>query len=101
MPFKKGASGNKSGRPKGVPNKVTTQQKEAFLVVMELLEARMENSDDVIGRLSPARAAELYVNLLNYIKPKLNSNTNQNTIEGGLNITVKYDDDNNIAEPID
>jgi len=34
--FKPGESGNLSGRPKGVPNKITTNLKEAYLEVFEM-----------------------------------------------------------------
>ncbi len=63
------------------------------MTIMKLLEKRMTNDSDVISRLSPARAAELYVNLLNYVKPKLtkNDNKNEDTINP-LTITVKYID---------
>lgn len=86
-----------SGRKKGTPNKRTVEQREAFETIMELVEKRMLDSDDVINSLSPARAAELYHTLLNYKKPKLSSSSNLDKIDhsGGLNIIVKYlsDDD--------
>lgn len=90
MAFKKGQSGNPSGKPKGSVNKTTKQAREAFYTVMEMLEKRMTAEDDVIGRLSPSRAAELYTNLLNYVKPKLSSNTNQNENTGEITIKVEY-----------
>lgn len=80
------------GRPKGAENKVTKAAKDAFLTVMDLLEKRMTSDEDVIGRLSPSKAAELYVNLLNYIKPKLSKNDNNNQVSGDITINVKYDD---------
>jgi len=80
----------KSGRPKGTQNKVTVQAKEAFLQVMDLLEKRMTDGDDVINSLSPARAAELYLGLLNYIKPKLSQTKSDTALSGDIKITVKY-----------
>lgn len=87
-----------SGRKKGTPNKRTVEQKEAFETIMQLLEKRMLDGDDVINALSPARAAELYSTLLNYKKPKLNSNSNTDKVEhsGGMNIIVKYESDDDI-----
>jgi hypothetical protein len=91
MPFKKGTSGNPAGKKKGTENKRTKEQREAFELVMELLEARMTVGDSVINQLTPHRAAELYSALLNYKKPKLSSNTNQNTNDGEITINVKFD----------
>jgi len=88
--LKKGVSGNPAGKPKGTLNKRTKEANEAFMIVMNLLQERMCNSEDVINNLSPARAAELYVNLLNYVKPKLSSNTNQNENTGEITIKVEY-----------
>lgn len=98
--FPKGVSGNPNGRPKGSQNKVTVQAKEAFLTVMELLESRMIDGEDVISRLSPARAAELYVNLLNYVKPKLNRNQNDTDVSGEVTIRVTYTDDNDASKRV-
>ncbi len=96
--FQKGKSGNPQGKKKGTLNKQTKQIKEAFATVMELLEARMMNNEDVINRLSPSRAAELYVNLLAYIKPKLTKNDNSNTLSGDISINVNFTDLSNDSD---
>lgn len=84
--------GRPKGRPRGKQNKVTVKAKEAFLTVMELLEHRMTTGDDIINRLSPSKAAELYLGLLNYVKPKLTKNDNNNENSGELVIKVEYSD---------
>lgn len=94
MPFTKDNQPAGRGRPKGRENKITREAKDAFITVMDLLEKRMTSDEDVIGRLSPAKAAELYVNLLNYVKPKLTKNDNNNQVSGDIVINVKYQDDN-------
>lgn len=94
MPFEKGKSGNPNGRKKGQVNKTTRQMKESFQIVMELLEARMTSTDDdngVINKLSPARASELYSNLLKFVKPTLSSVKQDNTHNGDININVTFD----------
>lgn len=93
--IKKGEVRNPKGRPKGVPNKRTTAQREAFETVMELIEKRMTNGDDVINNLSPARAAELYNNLLSYKKPKLSATKNESDIKQDVQINVNFKPFNN------
>ncbi|WP_316797310.1 DUF5681 domain-containing protein [Pedobacter agri] len=90
--FKKGESGNPTGKPKGTINKRTKAEKEAYETIMDLIEKRMTNGDDVINNLSEARAAELYVNLVNYKKYKLNSNKNLDKVEhsGEVKINVNF-----------
>lgn len=90
--FKKGVVTNPAGRKKGTENKRTKEQREAFIVVMELLEKRMMEGDDVINNLSPHRASELYTNLLNYVKPKLSATKNENTneISGEIKVNIEF-----------
>jgi hypothetical protein len=86
-----------SGRKKNTPNKKTVEQREAFETIMHLLEKRMTNDMDVINSLTPSRAAEVYTNLLNYKKPKLSSNRNEDSVEhsGEIKININYSDDFN------
>lgn len=90
--IKKGEVKNPRGRKKGSENVRTKEQREAFLVVMELLEKRMMEGDDVINNLSPHRASELYTNLLNYVKPKLSSTKNENTneVSGEIKVNISF-----------
>jgi len=83
-----------SGRVKGVPNKKTVAQREAFDTIMELIEKRLINGDDVINNLSVGRAADLYIALVNYKKPKLSANSNTDSIEhsGAVEIKVSFED---------
>jgi len=106
--IKKGEVKNPRGRPKNSENKRTKEQREAFEVVMELLEKRMMEGDDVINNLSPHRASELYTNMLNYKKPKLSQTKNENTneITGDVKINICFkdilkSDDEGIDEGID
>jgi hypothetical protein len=97
--FKKGQSGNPLGKKKGTLNKTTRKAKEAFVTVMELLESRMTDREDVISKLSPAKAAELYLGILQYVKPKLNKNQNDTDVTGEITIKVTYSDDNILDNP--
>lgn len=95
--FVKGQSGNKNGRPKGTPNKTTAEIKEIITRVvgnqLELLESDLTK----IRKQSPARAAEIYMKMVDYVLPK----QTKIDIEGELNhkvekvvIEIKKKDDN-------
>lgn len=88
--IKKGEVRNPKGRPKGSENKRTKEQREAFLVIMELLEKRMMDGDDVIKNLSPRSAGELYATLLNYQKPKLANNKVESDVKQDTKIEVVF-----------
>jgi len=56
------------GRPKGSPNKITSEQKERIEWVLELLDETLEDS---IRKLKPKDQVDLWMNLQEYIRPKL------------------------------
>ena len=56
------------GRPKGSPNKITLEQKERIEWVLELLDETLEDS---IRKLKPKDQVDLWINLQEYIRPKL------------------------------
>lgn len=108
MAFKKGVSGNPNGRKKGSPNKSTAEIKEIITRVvgnqLELLESDLTK----IRKQSPARAAEIYMKMVDYVLPK----QTKIDIEGEINhkvekvvIEIKKADDsqhrdnNNISTP--
>lgn len=93
--IKKGEVKNPKGRPKGSENKRTKEQREAFLVIMELLEKRMMDGDDVIKNLNPRSAGELYATLLNYQKPKLANNKVESDVKQDVKIEVNFKPFNN------
>ncbi len=55
------------GRPKGVKNKVTREQKIQVEHLLSLLDDVIE---DYIMKLKPEKAVELWLNLQEYIRPK-------------------------------
>ena len=56
------------GRPKGVKNKITREQKEWVEWVLELAEDRVEES---IAKLKPKELIDMCVNLQEFVRPKL------------------------------
>ncbi len=56
------------GKPRGTPNRITRQNKERVEWVLELLE---ENLEQNVLKLKPKDQVDLWMNLQEYIRPKL------------------------------
>ena len=70
MPFKKGESGNKNGRPKGAQDKLTKEAREIFI---ETLEGQVPNIEDAFAKVlkeSPGKYLELFAKYAQYFVPK-------------------------------
>lgn len=68
--FAKGESGNRNGRPKGVPNKTTQQIKE---MIVGLVGTQMEKWPVELEKMmkkDPAEAMKITGKLIDYVLPK-------------------------------
>ncbi len=66
--FKKGISGNPTGRPQGAQNKLTQQLRET---ISDFLFENFKKIKDDFKKLEPKERAKLYCDLLQYALPKL------------------------------
>jgi hypothetical protein len=67
----KGKTGNPNGRPKGIPNKATTEIKEAF---KQLIENNLDNLTawlEQVADKDPEKAIKIIADLSEYVIPKL------------------------------
>ena len=70
MPFKKGQSGNPSGRPKGATDKVTREARELFLSVMEGELEHVQEQLECLRRESSRDYLKALAAFLPYFLPK-------------------------------
>ena len=70
------------GRSKGTPNKVTAQVREAIAAFAEANVEKLQTWLDAAAENDPARAADLFVRVLEYHVPKLAST--ESTLDGNL-----------------
>ncbi|MDR2824358.1 MAG: DUF5681 domain-containing protein [Prevotellaceae bacterium] len=79
MAQKKGQTGNPNGRPKGTPNRVTTDLRQW---VNTLIESNREQLEADLAKLEPKERWQLIEKLIQYVIPKKrdeeeNDNNNQ------------------------
>ena len=84
------AEGNE-GRPKGIPNKTTTEIREAFQM---LLEDNLEQLRVDISSLEPKERVKFMLDLATFIIPKMKSvqvnDTSEETIEINFNEVLQW-----------
>lgn len=87
--IKKGEVKNPKGRPKGAVNKVTARTKATIEMVMDSL---AETIIDDLSQVNSSRRLQVYIDLMNYIKPKLSATKNETDVKQDVNIKISWDD---------
>lgn len=81
MAFKKGQSGNPSGRRKGAANKVTAELRER---IKDFLDGQWDRIERDFDSLEPEKRVALFEKLLQYVLPRMASMD----LEGELDFKV-------------
>lgn len=90
--MEKGTTNNPNGRPKGVPNKATTQTRAAIALFVEGNVERLNGWLDQIAAESPKQAFDCFMSVIEYNIPKL-ARTEHTGEDGGpidQNVNVTY-----------
>lgn len=83
--------GNKKsvGRPKGALNKTTAKTKATIEMVMDSL---AETIIDDLSQVNSSRRLQVYIDLMNYIKPKLSATKNETDVKGDIKVNISFGD---------
>ena len=85
MAFKKGQSGNPSGRKPGVSNKITKELRDR---IKDFLEGKWSQIEDDFENLEPEKRVALFEKLLQFVLPRMASMD----LEGELDFKVLSED---------
>jgi hypothetical protein len=90
--YTKGESGNKRGRPKGVPNKSSEHIKSIFAKLLENNLPKMQEYIQRVANDDPAKAIELMIKISERFVPKLSQQALTDAEGGDLfkNITFNF-----------
>jgi hypothetical protein len=100
MPFKKGQKSTAGpGRPKGLPNKLTVQAREAIALFVDDNAPRLAQWLDAVAngdpahdvKPNPAKAFELFQSVIEYHVPKLARTEITGADEGPIEMVVKWE----------
>jgi transcription initiation factor TFIIIB Brf1 subunit/transcription initiation factor TFIIB len=94
--YVKGQTGNKGGRPKGVPNKTTAEIKEIITKIVGNQLDRLEKDLDTLRKTNPSKAIDISTKLIDYVIPRMS----KLDVDGQINhkvdklvIEIKKNDD--------
>lgn len=78
------------GRQKGTPNKSTD---ELRLMLQNIAAKNFDKLEDDLNEMKVGMRWTVIEKLLKYFMPSLTKNENDNSISGGVDITISYADD--------
>lgn len=85
--IKKGEVRNPNGKKKGTLNKVTARTKATIEMVMDNL---AETIIEDLSMVNASRRLQVYIDLMNYIKPKLSANKIEQEVKQETKIEVEF-----------
>ena len=95
MPFKKGQSGNKSGRPLGSRNKTTEEIRKAY---QEIVSQNLEKLQQDLDNMSPQARWNILTGLQKTFLPSLTKAEIDGSVNGDINIKVEFIEKNDKEE---